>query len=72
MNRPSLQHPEWAVKFKTKGTELRYINKRYYLYKITSKWDKEKKRTKKITLGMIGKITKEEGLVPKGSKQTPK
>lgn len=69
MNKSRLQHPEWAIKFKTKGTELRYINNHYYLYKITSKWDKEKKKTRKITLGMIGKITKEEGLVLKGTKR---
>lgn len=63
-------HPEWAIKFKTKGTELRCINNRYYLYKITSKWDKTKKKTRKITLEMIGRITKEDGLIPKGIKRS--
>lgn len=61
-----MKHPEWATKHKVKGTELRLINGKYYLYKITSKWDKEKKVTRKITLGMIGRITQEEGLIPKG------
>jgi transposase len=63
-----MKHPEWAIKHKVKGTELRLINGKYYLYKITSKWDKEKKVTKKITLGMIGRITQEEGLIPKGQR----
>lgn len=63
-----MTHPEWAIKHKVKGTELRLINGKYYLYKITSKWDKEKKVTRKITLGMIGRITQEEGLIPKGQR----
>jgi len=37
------KHPEWANKHKRKGTKLRYINGRYYLYQVTSKWDPEKK-----------------------------
>jgi len=61
-----MNHPEWATKFKTKGTELRLISGRYYLYQITSKYDKERKVTKKITLGFLGRITEEDGLIPKG------
>ncbi len=57
------KHPQWALKHKKKGTELRLINGRYYLYEITSKWNPEKKRSQKITLGLLGKITKEEGFV---------
>ena len=62
-------HPKWALKFKTKGTELRCFNNRYYLYKITSKWDKIKKKTRKITLEMIGRINEKNGLIPKGTKR---
>ena len=61
-----MEHPEWALKFKTKNTELRLIRGRYYLYNITSIWDPEKKRTKKVTLGSVGTITEEHGLIPKG------
>lgn len=57
------KHPEWALKHKRKGTELRFINNTYYLYKITSKWNPEKKRSQKITLGLLGKITKENGFI---------
>ena len=70
MKKKKIQHPDWATKFKAKGTELRFINNRYYLYKITSKWDKIKKKTKKITLEMIGRITEENGLIPKGTKKS--
>jgi transposase len=57
------KHPVWATKHKRKGTELRLINGRYYLYEVTSKWNPEKKRPQKITGKLLGRITKEEGFV---------
>jgi transposase len=57
------KHPDWALKHKRKGTELRFINNTYYLYEITSKWNPEKKRSQKVTLGLLGKITKENGFI---------
>jgi transposase len=57
------KHPEWATKHKRKGTELRLINGRYYLYEVTSKWNPEKKRPQKITGRLLGRITKEEGFI---------
>lgn len=56
-------HPEWAVKHRKKGTELRLIKGKYYLYEVSSKWDSEKKRPKKITGKLLGKITQNEGFV---------
>jgi hypothetical protein len=64
-----MAHPEWALKFKEKGTELRCIKGRYYLYKVSSVWDKEKKRARKISGEMIGSITENYGLTLKGSKK---
>jgi len=55
------KHPQWALKHKKKGTELRLINGYYYLYAVTSKWDPEKKRARKITGKLLGKITKDHG-----------
>ena len=54
-----IKHPEWALKFKKKGTELRLINGTYYLYEVTSKWNPQKKRSQKITGKFLGKITPE-------------
>ena len=62
-----MTHPDWALKHKQKNTEIRHIKGRYYLYQITSKWDSQKKRTKKVTLGMVGTITEKDGLIPKGT-----
>lgn len=65
-----MSHPNWALNFKEKNTELRLIRGKYYLYNISSVWDKDKKRARKITGKMIGSITEEDGLIPKGTKQT--
>jgi len=67
-----MSHPEWVLKHKLKNTEIRNIRGRYYLYKITSKWDPEKKRTKKVTLGMLGTITEKDGFIPKGQSKKGK
>ncbi len=64
-----MAHPDWALKHKTKNTELRNIRGKYYLYAITSKRMKEKKWPQKITLGQVGVITEEEGLIPTGKKR---
>jgi len=56
-------HPAWALAFKRKGTELRRINGRYYLYEVTSKWNTEKKRSVKITGKLLGSITEADGFV---------
>jgi len=56
-------HPQWALKHKKKGTELRHLGGHYYLYEVTSKWNPEKKRSQKITGKLLGKITKENGFI---------
>jgi transposase len=60
--------PGWVIKQKKKGTEVREKNGNYYLYKIRSAWDPEKKRAKKITERYLGKITPEGLKKPKHEK----
>ncbi len=55
--------PEWALKHKRKGAELRCLKGKYYLYEVSSKWNPIKKRPQKITGKLLGKITPE-GFVP--------
>jgi len=55
--------PEWALKHKRKGTELRCLNGKYYLYEVTSKWNQEKKRSQKITIKLLGRITERDGFI---------
>jgi transposase len=51
------QYPDWVLKHKKPGTEIRVIKGHYYLYAISSKWDSNKKRAVKKTIGILGKIT---------------
>ena len=62
MKKKSL-HPEWALACKCKGTELRLLKGRYYLYAVTSKWDPQKKRSVKITGKLLGRITEKDGFI---------
>lgn len=62
------KHPEWVLKHKKPGTELRFIKGRYYLYQVSSKWDKKKKRAQKITGKILGRIIEGRGFVPSGQR----
>ncbi len=59
--------PEEIKKHKPKCTEIRNINGTFYVYKITSVWDSEKKKAKKKTLNCVGKITEKDGFIPSKS-----
>ncbi|MFA5972401.1 MAG: hypothetical protein WC780_08620 [Lentimicrobiaceae bacterium] len=58
-----INHPEWALNHKQKGMELRLLKGHYYLYEVHSKWDPEKKRSKKITGKLLGKITEQDEFI---------
>lgn len=64
MDKKSSPHPDWAVKFRKPGTELRCINGRYCLYECRCVYDKEKKKNKKITGKYLGSITEQGGFKP--------
>lgn len=54
--------PDWAVRFRRPGTELRRVNDVLYkLYACSSVYDKEKKRASKITGKYLGSITEAGG-----------
>jgi len=54
--------PDWVLRRKEKGTSV-YVKKgKYYLYRVTSVWDKQKGRPRRVTGEYLGKITRE-GLV---------
>ena len=56
--------PEWVEKYKEPGIEIKKIGNGYYMYKRTSRWDKEKKRAVKITGEYIGVVTPD-GIKPR-------
>lgn len=64
MTKKPSPHPDWAVKHRRPGTELRCINGRYCLYECHCIYDKEKKRNRKVTGKYLGSITEEGGFKP--------
>lgn len=62
-------HPDWALKMKTPGTELRLIRGKYYLYEYKTVYDKARKGPKKISGKLLGRITEQEGLIPSGKRK---
>lgn len=63
-----MAYPEWVEKQRRPGTSIHCIRGKYYLYEVTSIYDKEKKRARAITKGYLGRIT-EDGLIPPRQKQ---
>ncbi len=59
------EFPEWVRKQRVKGTEIREQHGAFYLYKITSVWDREKGRARKVTEKYLGKITPDGLVKPK-------
>ena len=56
---------EWVRKYRKKGTQVVRIGKNYYLYKVRSVWNPEKKRAQKITEKYLGRITPDGLIKPK-------
>ena len=56
--------PEWVQKFKEPRTEIKFISNNYYKYEVEHIYNKEKKRTEKKTIKLLGKITEKEGFIP--------
>lgn len=62
-------YPDWVEKQRRPGTNINCIRGKYYLYEVSSVWNKEKGRAQKKTGKYLGRIT-EEGLVPPKEKKT--
>jgi predicted transposase YbfD/YdcC len=58
--------PDWVLKHKAKSNEVRRRGDKYYIYKISSRWDPITKKSKKVTGEYLGSVTEEYGLIPSG------
>lgn len=63
----STPYPDWVLAQRRKGTAIHHIKGYYYLYEVSSKWDPVKKRPRRITGKLLGRI-RPEGLSPSGQK----
>jgi len=62
-------YPDWVMKYKKKGTLVQ--KKRddlYYLYRVHSLWNKDKKRAQLVTDEFLGKITPDGFVEPKAKR----
>jgi len=51
--------PEEIKRHRLHGTEIKPVGNNFYLYKVSSKWDKNLKKYRKVNLGYIGRVTAE-------------
>ena len=56
--------PDWIQSYKEPLTEIKIIKNGFYKYQVAYSYNKEKKRTEKKTVRLLGKITKAEGFIP--------
>lgn len=49
--------PDWVRKYKATGIEIRVPCDRYYAYEMSSKWNRGKKRSDKVTGKYLGVVT---------------
>jgi len=63
------EYPDWAIAHRRPSTELRFINNTYYLYEVSSFYDPVKKRGRKKTGSLLGKITKDAGFIASDKKK---
>lgn len=60
-----MTHPDWVLKFKQKGTLIMKRGDLYYLYRVSSKWNSQKKRAQLKTGEYLGRITPDGIIEPK-------
>lgn len=65
-----MAYPDWVLQHRQKGQEIKRIGTCYYLYEVSSFYDKEKKKTRKKSGTYLGRIT-EDGFIPKGEAARP-
>jgi transposase len=56
--------PEWIQKYKERRTEIKRIKNGFYKYEVDFVYNKEKKKTEKKTIRLLGKITEQDGFIP--------
>jgi hypothetical protein len=56
--------PEWIQKYKEPRTEIKRIKNGFYKYEVEFVYNKEKKKTQKKTIRLLGKITEKDGFIP--------
>jgi hypothetical protein len=56
--------PEWIQKYKEPRTEIKQIKNGFYKYEVAFVYNRQKKKTEKKTVRLLGKITEKDGFIP--------
>jgi hypothetical protein len=56
--------PDWIQQYKEPHTEIKRIKNGFYKYQVAYVYNKDKKKTEKKTIRLLGKITETEGFIP--------
>jgi hypothetical protein len=72
MEKKTSNYPEWVSGHRKPGTEIRKFGNKYYVYEVKGFYDKERKRSRKKTVGFLGTISESEGFVEAKTKRVPK
>jgi len=59
--------PDEIRQYRQTGTEIKKVGGKFYMQRITCKWDPKTKKRKKVVLEYLGQVT-EKGLIPKKHK----
>lgn len=57
-------YPDWVLEHKVKGTYINKVGDKYYLYAAHSERVPGTKKIRRVCDGYLGRITKEQGLIP--------
>ncbi|MEW5937298.1 MAG: IS1634 family transposase, partial [Candidatus Thermoplasmatota archaeon] len=60
--------PDWVLRHKERGMAVEKRGDSYYLTRVASVWNREKKQARKITLEYLGRVTPEGVIPPKGKR----
>jgi len=63
MNKKESTYPNWIDKHRRPGTEIRKFGTKFYMYEVSSYYDKLKKKGRKKTGKFLGAVTEEEGFL---------
>ena len=62
--------PPEIARFRQPGMQIKRIKGKFYLQRVTSRWDKEAGKVRKVVLEHVGMVTPE-GVVPKRTRRIP-
>ncbi|MEI6436834.1 MAG: hypothetical protein WCP32_18570 [Bacteroidota bacterium] len=63
MKKKESTYPTWVDKHRKPGTEIRKFGTKFYIYEVSSYYDKVKKKGRKKTGIFLGAITEAEGFL---------